>query len=329
MLKTLEEIKQVELSTSGVINGVDNANLLSVDSTTPIVTDADKIEKEEEEKEEEKKNVEKTPIKPETEIETKVDKPEESVSKPEVKDKIEKRIGDLTKKWRSTERERDFERTKRLEAEAELKKLKAAIPQTAKPKKEDFEDEAEFYEALTDWKVENKLKVNKLEDDKKTELDAEHDAVQVVEQVINEVVEKGRDTFEDFDEIVYSKDLDITQPMVEVIILSDIAEHVLYYLGKNPDEAAAISKMSTLKIAKEIGKIEVKVAAEIPKLNVSTEGGVETPEIIPEVKPVTVPKKTTKTPDPITPVKVTGAIEKDPSQMTPKEYRTWREAGNR
>ena len=36
-------------------------------------------------------------------------------------------------------------------------------------------------------------------------------------------------------------------------------------------------------------------------------------------------KKVTKTPEPITPVRTTGAVDKDPAQMSMKEYRAWRE----
>ena len=48
MLQTMEEIKKADMNPGMIINGVDNPNLLSVDSTTPVVTDADVIKKEEE-----------------------------------------------------------------------------------------------------------------------------------------------------------------------------------------------------------------------------------------------------------------------------------------
>ena len=50
MLQTMEEIKKADMNPGMIINGVDNPNLLSVDSTTPVVTDADVIKKEEETK---------------------------------------------------------------------------------------------------------------------------------------------------------------------------------------------------------------------------------------------------------------------------------------
>ena len=43
MLQSLDEVKKVELDTTGVMNGVDNANLMSVDSITPVQTDTDEL----------------------------------------------------------------------------------------------------------------------------------------------------------------------------------------------------------------------------------------------------------------------------------------------
>ena len=71
--------------------------------------------------------------------------------------------------------------------------------------------------------------------------------------------------------------------------------------------------MTTLKAAKEIGKIEARLVE-----------GEKKPEEK-KAEPSAPAKKLTQTPEPIEPVRSTGATEKDPSQMSPKEYRAWRE----
>ena len=336
MLQTMEEIKKADMNPGAIINGVDNPNLLSVDSTTPIATDADVIKEGEEKKaDEEKKEPEKAPEKP---PEKKVDeekkpegeakatpaedtkKDEKKVEKEEdLKDPVEKRIGKLTKKWRTTERERDFERAKRLEAETELAKLKSQIPAADKPKRDDFEDDAEFLEALADWKVESKLKTHSEVVTKKIGEDAEKQAATEIEQELEEISERGQDKYEDYSTVVFDKDLVLTQGMVETALLTDIAEDILYYLGKNPDISAAIGEMSALKAAKEIGKIEARLVAEKKK---AEEKKVEDKKSDTPPAPA---KKLTQTPEPIDPVRSTGAIDKDPSQMSAKEYRAWRE----
>ena len=48
--------------------------------------------------------------------------------------------------------------------------------------------------------------------------------------------------------------------MAQTIQASDIGPEVAYYLGSNPKEADRISRLSPFLQAKEIGKIEVKLA---------------------------------------------------------------------
>jgi hypothetical protein len=327
MLQTIDEIKKADMTPGTIINGVDNANLLSVDSTTPIPTDVDQVKPEDNRGEEEKlAEVLKVEVKPGEKKEEKdvkatgelKEKPAENIEeekkdeKEEVfTDSVEKRIGKLTKKWRTTERERDYERTKRVEAEQELAKLKAMIPAEDKPRRDDFEDDEAFLEALADWKVESKLRSHGEVVSKRVSEDTEKHAINEVAQEIEEIADRGSDKYQDYSDVVYDKDLVLNQNMLEAIIVSDVAEDILYYLGKNPDVSAAIGEMSPLKASKEIWKIEMELA----------KGKTEKKE---ESKPAPV-KQVTKAPEPIVPPRQTGATEKDPSQMSPKEYRAWRE----
>jgi len=91
----------------------------------------------------------------------------------------------------TTERERDYERAKRLQLEEENRRLRSAIPSTDKPKREDFEDDTEYLEALTDWKVESKLKAQRAEELKNAEEDSDRQTAEVVGQAIGEVSERG------------------------------------------------------------------------------------------------------------------------------------------
>jgi hypothetical protein len=52
--------------------------------------------------------------------------------------------------------------------------------------------------------------------------------------------------------------------MLEAIQSSDVGPDVAYYLGTNPKEADRISGLSPYLQAKEIGKIEVKIASNPP-----------------------------------------------------------------
>jgi len=90
--------------------------------------------------------------------------------------------------------------------------------------------------------------------------------------------EAARDKYTDFEQVAYNPKLTITNVMAETIQSSDIGPELAYYLGSNPKDAHRIASLPPLSQAKEIGKIEAKLAADPPM------------------------KKTTSAPAPITPV---------------------------
>ena len=323
MLKTLEEIKEVEVAAGVVINGVDNPNMMSVDSTEPVETKSDKIVRSEEEKlgtpdlpQEEEKGVE-TEV--EAEAETKIKS--KSESKPESDSdspKVSKRIGDLTKKWRTAEREREFEKQKRLEAEAKLKEAASKIPAEDRPLKEDFDDEDDYIEALTDWKIETKLKASQEKVVQEIEDKDEQQAVADAYEGLDDAMDKGKEKYEDFNDLVLNEDLIVSPELTEILLDTEVPEDIMYYLASNPDESERISGLDPLRVAKEVGKIEVKLAKAAEK------------EVKEEVKPKSNSlKKQSNAPEPIAPVKTTGVTGKDPNKMSPKEYREWREKSSK
>ena len=76
--------------------------------------------------------------------------------------------------------------------------------------------------------------------------------------------EEARAKYDDFEQVAYNPKLPITNVMAETIQSSDIGPELAYYLGSNPKDAERISRMTPLGQAKEIGKIEAKLAAEPP-----------------------------------------------------------------
>lgn len=99
-----------------------------------------------------------------------------------------------------------------------------------------------------------------------------------IEDAYAEREEEARGKYDDFEQVAYNPQLRVTDVMAETIKASDLGPDLAYWLGSNPKEADRISRLSPLLQAREIGKIEAKLASEPPQ------------------------KKTTSAPEPIRPV---------------------------
>ena len=76
--------------------------------------------------------------------------------------------------------------------------------------------------------------------------------------------EEARTKYDDFEQVAYNPNLPITTEMAQAIQYSDIGPDLAYHLGANPKEAERISRLPPLLQAKEIGRIEAKLAADPP-----------------------------------------------------------------
>ena len=321
MLQTLEEVRNASLGGPGaVINGVDSPNVLSIDSTTPLESkEADTPVKEEEQP---KTKTEDKPVeggeKKENEQEEvqEGEDDEDGKPKPPAKSK-EARIDKLTKKWRSAEREAGYFKGELDKANAKIQELEGKIPATDKPKKEDFESEEDYTEALVVWTTKETLRKADEKVAKTASSEEERQAIDETYQTVDAMMEKGQEKYgAEFVEKTTDKDLTISQGMVETILLSDVAEDIMWYLADNPDVAADLAKMSDKMMTREITKIEATLGKEAEKSK---------PEEKPEEKEKPKVKKS-NAPAPITPVRTSDGGVVDPEKMSMKEYRAWRES---
>ena len=128
-----------------------------------------------------------------------------------------------------------------------------AQPPKQLPPAEQFESTEAYAEALATQKAEQLLAQREAQKQQAELLEAYHDRE-----------EQAREKYDDFEQVAYNPKLPITQVMAETIRASDAGPDVAYYLGANPQEAARISRLSPFLQAKEIGKIEVKLADNPP-----------------------------------------------------------------
>ena len=169
------------------------------------------------------------------------------------------------------------DRERRIAAEAKLELLlaqqagKAApeAPKQGKPTSDQFDTHDAYIEALTDWKVEEKLKSKSAESEKAKSLtgwEAKKDA--------------AREKYEDFDEALESAN---ASPVVlQVMLESDAGAEIAYYLATHPKELREINAMGTRAATHALDALEENL-----------------------VKPKTAPVKAPKPPSPVVATSVT------------------------
>jgi hypothetical protein len=132
-------------------------------------------------------------------------------------------------------------------------RTKAPEPVAAPVSQEQFESVEKYAEALATQKAEQLLQQREIERQQSAIIESYH-----------EREEQARDKYEDFEAVAYNPSLKITTVMAQTIQASDTGPDVAYYLGLNPKEADRISRLSPFLQAKEIGKLEAKVASSPP-----------------------------------------------------------------
>ncbi len=193
----------------------------------------------------------------EAEVKAEKEEPEPSESSAEKKDGVQKRIDELTKIRRETERDRDYWKN--------LAQTNQVAPDPVEPGK-----------TLADFEYDEGKYATYLKDEAKADAKAEVDL-----QLHNDRQARARADFssreadfsknlDDYHIVTRSNDLKITEPMLEAMQGSDEAPAVLYYLGKNPEVAERLSTMAPLAMARELGRIEATKLVKEKAPSVST-----------------------------------------------------------
>lgn len=192
--------------------------------------------------------------------------------KPKVKKKggFQKRIEKLNARTQAeqaarlaAERERDYYREMLAKGGQKTETTSApTIDTSAKPRAEDFKSEGEYLEALTDWKVDQRLKAKEADNAKASIQTEQQRMISAHAERINAFKAKTPD----FDEVIADADplVAMSPAMEQMIVTSELGPEVLYHLCKNPAEANRIAKLRPIDAAKEIGKIELRLAPKAP-----------------------------------------------------------------
>jgi len=209
--------------------------------------------------------------------------------------KLERRFSEITKQREAAREEARREREARESLEARLKELEAkSNPQQAQteaddeigeePRPEQFSDMYEYAKALAEYTADKKL-MERDREDKARKAAAEQE---LKFKAWADRVNAAKNDLPDFDDMVQSSDVRVSDPVRDAIIESEHGPKILYYLAENAEFAKKLADMSVVSAVREIGKIE---------------GRFEKGDAKPEAKTVV---GKSKAPAPITPLR--GAV---------------------
>ena len=153
------------------------------------------------------------------------------------------------------------EKLNAAKAAQELAELQAKLQaqSATPPAPDDFENAQAYAEALAEQKAQQILARKEAERQQSAVLEAYQDRE-----------EDARSRYDDFEQVAYNPNLPVTDYMAQAIQASDIGPDVIYHLGSNPKEAHRIANLPPILQAKEIGRIEAKLAADPPTKRTST-----------------------------------------------------------
>lgn len=149
----------------------------------------------------------------------------------------------------------------------EIRALKERIEQLAKPqplvepKVDDFTNYDDFVKAREDYAREQGKREASEEAERKRKEDDERRTAAEMAAKAREFSTDGMAKYDDFFDVALNRENFDPSPQVANIILeSEQAVDVAYYLGKNPDVADRLEDMSPTQAAREIGRIEATLS---------------------------------------------------------------------
>lgn len=179
--------------------------------------------------------------------------------------KIERRFSEITKQREAAREEARKEREAREALEAKLRELETkANPQQAQapanelgpePQPEQFSDMFEYAKALAEYTADKKLM-------EREQQEAQRKAAAEQELKFKawaERIDKAKAELPDFDDMVQSSEVSVSDPVRDAIMESDVGPKILYHLAENPEFATKLNGMSVISALREIGKLEARL----------------------------------------------------------------------
>lgn len=208
--------------------------------------------------------------------------------------KLEKRFSELTKARKQAEETAAREREQREALENRLRELEQGNrPQQEvddlgkEPQPSEFVDAFEYAKALAEFSAEKALRDRDIQE-------ANRRAAEQQAKITREWadrVSKAKSEMPDFDEIVASSTVVVSDAIKDAILDSDVGPQILYQIASDDEYAEKLVNMPVIKALREIGKLEAKLERKEAK---------EEPKREPVIK--------SNAPAPIKPLKGSGSV---------------------
>ena len=168
------------------------------------------------------------------------------------------------------------------------------------PKLEDYEDLDSYVTAKAEYIAEQKINTTLTEREKRQAEERQTAERTNIVEGWNKRVQAVTQELPDFQEVVESSDLPLSDVMREYLFQSDKGPHLAYHLAINEDTALELADMSPIAAIRALTRLEDQLSN----------------------------TKETKTaaPDPIKPVGSKSKVEKSPNEMSQSEFEKWRRA---
>jgi hypothetical protein len=173
--------------------------------------------------------------------------------------KLEIRFEKITKQREEAREEARKEREARESLEAKVRELEsrsqpAKAQSSEEPRPEQFTDMYEYAKALTDYKVDQRLSEEKQKSEQ-ARIEAQR------QEVINswtKRVQAAKSEIPDFEAMVGSADVTVSNEIRDAIFESDVGPQILYHLAENPEIAEKLQGMTVTTALRTIGKLEAQ-----------------------------------------------------------------------
>lgn len=177
-------------------------------------------------------------------------------SKGRFKGGVQDRIDELTRSRREAEREAAYWRA-RASGPDQAQSPAQPAAKSQPPDPSTFKTQEDYIEAMTDYKVEQKLAAKAAEADQTK-------AVETRAQSWQEKLTSARSETPDFDAVLNNAEVPIATHVADLLLESDAGAKIAYKLAQDPTILNKLNSMTPAKVAIELGKMEASFEKAAP-----------------------------------------------------------------